>query len=102
MRAMILRKLNELNPGATPLKMVDIPIPVPGPNEVLIKVHVCGVCHTELDEIEGRTPPPKLPVILGHQVVGTISKLGNGVDGFEVGERVGVAWIYSACGDCEF
>jgi propanol-preferring alcohol dehydrogenase len=102
MRAMILRKLNELNPGATPLKMVDIPIPVPGPNEVLIKVHVCGVCHTELDEIEGRTPPPKLPVILGHQVVGTISKLGNGVDRFEVGERVGVAWIYSACGDCEF
>lgn len=98
---MILELLSELGPDSAPLKLVDIPIPEPGTGEVLIKVQVCGVCHTELDEIEGRTPPPKLPVVLGHQVVGTISNLGSGVDRFKTGERVGVAWIFSACGDCE-
>jgi propanol-preferring alcohol dehydrogenase len=73
----------------------QIPDPTPGEGEVLIKVSACGVCHTELDEIEGRTPPPELPVILGHQVVGTIE------EGEKKGQRVGVAWIFSACGHCE-
>ncbi len=63
---------------------------------------VCGVCHTELDEIEGRTPPPQFPVILGHQAVGRIDKVGAGVTIRQLGERVGVAWIYSACGQCRW
>ena len=65
-------------------------------------VSACGVCHTELDEIEGRTPPPRLPVVLGHQVVGRVAVLGPDASAFRVGERVGVGWIYAACGACEF
>jgi propanol-preferring alcohol dehydrogenase len=64
-------------------------------------VSACGVCHTELDEIEGRTPPPELPVVLGHQVVGRIEKCGPGVRNLTVGDRVGVAWIFSTCGICD-
>ena len=84
-----------------PLKMVDLPDPVPGPKEILVKISVCGVCHTELDEIEGRLPP-KLPIVLGHQIVGRVGKLGPGVTKFHVGDRVGIAWIHSACGKCQF
>ena len=102
MRAMILRALSDLDENPEPLEMADLPVPVPGAGEVLIRVTVCGVCHTELDEIEGRTPPPRLPVILGHQVVGRVEALGDGADGFAVGDRVGVAWIYSACGACTY
>src|SRR5262249_55526255 len=65
-------------------------------------VCTCGVCHTELDEIEGRTPPTKLPAILGHQVVGRVETLGADCRLFQVGDRVGVAWIFSACGSCAF
>jgi len=65
-------------------------------------VNTCGVCHTELDEIEGRTAPPRLPVVLGHQVVGRVEGLGQGADGFRAGDRVGVAWIFSACGQCVY
>jgi alcohol dehydrogenase, propanol-preferring len=71
-------------------------------HEVLIRVRACGVCHTELDEIEGRTPPPVLPMILGHQVVGTIASKGTGVSSLAVGDRIGVAWIFSTCGTCEY
>jgi propanol-preferring alcohol dehydrogenase len=108
MKAMVLRKLCTIDEKAPPLELADVPVPVPGAGEVLIKVSACGVCHTELDEIEGRTPPPRLPVVLGHQVVGRIEKIGGGVgsspgtEGMRVGERVGVAWIYSACGKCTF
>jgi len=84
-----------------PLKMVDLPDPVPGPKEILVKISVCGVCHTELDEIEGRLPP-KLPIVLGHQIVGTIVTLGSRTTKFHVGDRVGIAWIHSACGKCRF
>jgi propanol-preferring alcohol dehydrogenase len=82
------------------LHLVNLPDPTPGPGEVLLRVAACGVCHTELDEIEGRTPPPQLPVILGHQVVGRVAALGPGASRFAIGDRVGVAWIFSACGDC--
>jgi propanol-preferring alcohol dehydrogenase len=67
---------------------------------VLVRVSVCGVCHTELDEIEGRTPPPRLPVIPGHQIVGRVAEVGDGVEDLRQGERVGIAWIHSACGRC--
>jgi propanol-preferring alcohol dehydrogenase len=92
MKAMLLRGLAPLSQNPTPLTLVSIPDPEPGAAEVMIRVTRCGVCHTELDEIEGRTPPPHLPVILGHQVVGIT----------ETGQRVGVAWIASACGQCDF
>jgi propanol-preferring alcohol dehydrogenase len=75
---------------------------VPTDDEVLIRVYACGVCHTELDEIEGRAPPPRLPVILGHQVVGCIEAKGANVRQWHLGDRVGVAWIFSACGKCQY
>ncbi len=79
-----------------------MPVPVPADNEILIKVTACGVCHTELDEIEGRTPPPRLPVVPGHQVVGRIVSTGKNVRNLKNGDRVGVAWIFSACGKCQY
>ena len=100
MKALVLSQLANLRDNSTPLQRVDLPDPTPGPGEVLLRVAACGVCHTELDEIEGRTPPPVLPVILGHQVVGRVAALGPGASRFAVGDRVGVAWIFSACGQC--
>jgi len=101
MKAMILKKLANLPEEREPLELVDLPVPVPGDGEILIKVAACGVCHTELDEIEGRTPP-RLPVVPGHQVVGTVSGAGKGAERFRMGDRAGVAWIFSACGECRF
>ncbi|MGC8873638.1 MAG: zinc-dependent alcohol dehydrogenase family protein [Chloroflexia bacterium] len=102
MRAMVLRRLSRLEENPNPLEMADLPIPEPAAGQIRIRVSCCGVCHTELDEIEGRTPPPRLPVVLGHQVVGRIEALGPGARRFREGDRVGVAWIYSACGRCRF
>ena len=79
-----------------------MPIPDPKKHEILLKVSVCGVCHTELDEIEGRTPPSQLPIIPGHQVVGRVVKQGPGASRWKTGDRVGIAWIHSACGVCNF
>ena len=102
MKAMVLNRLCEITDNKTPLVLVDMPDPVPRDTEILIKVSICGVCHTELDEIEGRTPPPKLPVILGHQIVGRVHATGASATKFSEGERVGVAWIHSTCGKCHF
>lgn len=102
MRAMRMERLSDLAVEKEPLRLVEISIPEPGPGEVRIRVSTCGVCHTELDEIEGRTPPPQLPVIPGHQAVGRIDKLGAGVSTLTPGDRVGVAWIFSACGTCHW
>jgi alcohol dehydrogenase, propanol-preferring len=102
MRAMQIERLGPVQPGSVPLTLVDRPAPQPGPGELLIAVAACAVCHTELDEIEGRTPPPRLPVIPGHQVVGRVRALGPGAAGFAVGDRVGVAWIFSSDGRCAF
>ncbi len=99
---MILNKISDLKENRAPLQLLDIPIPEPKENEVRIKISVCGVCHTELDEIEGRLAPPKLPVVPGHQLIGLVEKLGKGTSKFKVGDRVGVAWIFSACGKCKF
>ncbi len=92
---MLLEKPNQ------PLKLVDLPIPKPKDGEILIKVSVCGACHTDLDEFEGRLAT-KLPVVPGHQVVGTIAELGKGVTKHKIGNRVGVTWLYSSCGKCNF
>ena len=100
MRAMVLTALGRLQDNPTPLQLTDLPDPIASDDELLLQVSACGVCHTELDEIEGRTPPPRLPVVLGHQVIGRVVAAGSRVDGFQPGDRVGVAWIYSACGNC--
>lgn len=102
MRAMFLDAVGPLRDNPTPLRLGTASDPVPARSEILIRVGACGVCHTELDEIEGRTPPPRLPVILGHQAVGRVEALGEAATDFRVGDRVGVAWIFSACGHCEF
>jgi propanol-preferring alcohol dehydrogenase len=99
MKAMVLRENSPIE--KEPLELSDLPIPDPGPGEILIKVSVCGVCHTELDEIEGRLKPD-LPIILGHEIVGSVEGLGLGTNKFHLGDRVGIAWIYSACGKCHF
>ena len=102
MKAMVLNGICDLSENKKPLELVDLPDPVPGNKEILIKVSACGVCHTELDEIEGRTAPPHFPVVLGHQVVGRVIEIGNNVSKFKINDRVGITWIYSACGNCNF
>jgi propanol-preferring alcohol dehydrogenase len=99
MKAMLLRELGPVTKDSHPLEYTDVPEPSLEDGEILIRVKACGVCHTELDEIEGRTPPPHLPVILGHQVVGVVEKASGSLT---EGQRVGVAWIYSACGKCKY
>jgi len=99
MKAMVLEKIMPVDKN--PLKMLDVPTPEPESNQILVEVLACGVCHTELDEIEGRLHP-KLPVILGHEIVGRVEKLGPEATKFKKGERVGIAWIHSACGRCSF
>ncbi len=99
---MVLNAICNLSENKIPLVPVDLPIPEPGEREILVKVSACGVCHTELDEIEGRTPPPRFPVVLGHQVVGGVEQTGRSAGKFNTGDRVGIAWIYSACGKCNF
>ena len=102
MKAQELQTITDLQDNPEPLVFCEREIPSPGPHEVLLRVRACGVCHTELDEIEGRTPPSELPVIPGHQVVGRVESCGTGVRAHSVGDRVGVAWIFSACGHCDF
>ena len=96
------RRSDDLPLKPEPLELVDLPLPEPGPKEILIKIAACGVCRTELDQIEGRISPPKLPVVPGHQPVGVVKRLGQGATKFSIGDRVGAAWIYSSCGRCRF
>ncbi len=100
MNAMLLTRISRVDTDPAPLTRVDLPLPIPGPHDVLLQVETCGVCHTELDEIEGRTPPPSFPVVPGHQVVGRVAASGSAATRFSKGDRVGVAWIFSACGSC--
>ena len=101
MKAHIIERIVNLSLNTDPLSMVEMPVPEPAAGEVLLKVRTCGVCHTELDEIEGRTPPAFFPVVPGHQVVGEVVVHGDGVSEPAIGSRAGVAWIYSACGKCD-
>ncbi len=101
MKAMVLKGVSSFTENPAPLAAEELPEPVPGEGEILIAVRACGVCHTELDEIEGRTPPTAFPIILGHQVVGKVAALGPEVRQFHIGDRVGVGWIHRACGLCD-
>lgn len=101
MRAMVLRSTTQLTSNREPLAPAEMPQPVPAAGELLIRVSVCGVCHTELDEIEGRMPLPRLPIILGHEVVGRVAGLGQGCSLFALGDRVGVGWIHSSDGSAD-
>jgi propanol-preferring alcohol dehydrogenase len=102
MKAAVLRKLGQK------LKIERLPIPEPGPGEILVKVAACGVCHSDLHAMDGDwSPPPILPLIPGHEVAGHVAGLGAGVEstgiaGFRVGEAIGVPWMWSACGTCRF
>jgi propanol-preferring alcohol dehydrogenase len=100
MKAMVLEKTSAVE--QMPLKLMDLPEPVPGRGQIRVGISACGVCHTELDEIEGRVPPQSLPMILGHEIVGRVESLGPGAGRFKKGNRVGVAWINWACGRCPF
>lgn len=100
MRAQVIRSIGPLTNGRPPLSFESVPTPEPADGEVRLRVAACGVCHTDLDEVEGRLPPSTLPRIPGHQVVGVVDAVGGGVDAGLVGQRVGVAWIGGACGSC--
>uniref|UniRef100_A0A7C3RV09 alcohol dehydrogenase n=1 Tax=Dictyoglomus thermophilum TaxID=14 RepID=A0A7C3RV09_DICTH len=102
MKAMVLKRICDLSECNNPLVLEELPIPSPKEKEILIKVSACGVCRTDLDIIEGRTPPTKLPIILGHQIVGRVVEKGEKAKRFEIGDRVGIAWINSSCGKCKF
>lgn len=98
MKAQLLTSIGPLEPSR--LRLVARPVPEPHHGELLVRVSACGVCHTELDEIEGRLPV-RLPVVPGHQIVGRVERRGPGAERFRDGDRVGVAWIYWACGQCD-
>jgi len=100
MKAMVLAKQTAIE--ERPLELIDLPKPVPEANQILVKVSVCGACHTDLDEAEGRLKPYKLPIVPGHQVVGTVAEKGKAVTKFNIGERVGITWLYWSCGECSF
>ncbi len=101
MKAWVIDKIHDLTKEIQPLQLVDLPKPEPGEGELLIRINACGVCHTEIDEIEGRTPPPVFPVVPGHQAVGIVEKSLAPDSDIKPGDRIGVAWIFSSCGKCE-
>lgn len=96
MRAMLFETVGK------PLKMAKLPIPQPGPGQVLLKVHTCGVCHTDLHIVDGELSEPKLPLVLGHQIVGIVVQPGPGATRFHPGERVGVPWLGGTDGTCRY
>jgi propanol-preferring alcohol dehydrogenase len=96
MRAMVLQA-----PGRS-LDYMEVPVPEPGSNQVLIKVHTCGVCRTDLHVVDGELPDPKLPIIPGHEIVGSVFQKGKNVESFAVGDKIGVPWLGSTCNRCSF
>ncbi len=96
MGAMLLEKLGE------PLRYKEIPVPQLEAEQVLLRVHACGVCHTDLHIVDQELPNPKLPLIMGHEIIGTVVRTGNRVDKFKVGDRVGVPWLGRTCGQCRY
>ncbi len=102
MKAMVLRGTHDLFENDSPLELLETPSPKPAQGEVLIRVLACGVCHTDMDEVEGRVSPPSFPIVPGHQVVGVVKEPGLEAGNFKAGDMVGVAWIGGACGKCNY
>jgi len=102
MKALVLTRLGPVDERSRPLLPVEMSAPAPGDDELLVRVAACGVCHTELDEIEGRLPPSRLPRVLGHQIVGRVLAAGRNASMHRPGDRVGVAWIFRTCGQCAY
>ena len=100
MKAMVLKQPADVQ--RQPLALDDVPVPEPGPDEVRVRVQVCGVCRTDLHIVEGELPPAKRPVVPGHEVVGIVDRVGSRVRTVKVGDRVGIAWLQRTCGTCEF
>jgi len=100
MKAMLLKAPRPIE--QKPLVMAEVEKPTPGPKEVRLKILTCGICHTDLHIVEGELPSKKLPIIPGHQIVGVVESVGKKVTRFRVGDKVGVAWLNSTCGKCEF
>ncbi|MGE5217454.1 MAG: zinc-dependent alcohol dehydrogenase family protein [Chloroflexota bacterium] len=96
MRAMLFEKVGQ------PLRMADVPVPQPGAGQLLIRVHACAVCRTDLHVVDGELTKPKLPLVPGHEIVGTVAERGDGVVRFEIGERVGIPWLGWSCGECSY
>lgn len=96
MQAMVLTKI-----GAS-LEWTELPVPKPGPGEIRVKIEACGVCRTDLHVVNGELPNAVLPIIPGHEIVGRINEIGTGVQGFELGERVGIPWLGHTCGCCQY
>lgn len=101
MRAMLLRRPGAAENNALTLTQ-EISVPKPAPGQVLVQVHTCGVCHTDLHTVEGELPIPHLPLIPGHQVVGTVHAVGDTVTRWRVGDRVGIGWMNEVCGQCAY
>lgn len=100
MKAMVLTKTGPVEDGC--LELAELPLPEPAADQILVKVSVCGACHTDLDEAEGRLPVSRMPIVPGHQVVGTVAEKGKNAKRFQIGDRVGITWLYAACGTCNF
>ena len=100
MKALILKEPGRIEDN--PLKYREVPEPEPEPGELIIKVSACGVCRTDLHTVEGDITPPSYPIVPGHQVVGTVHATGEGVSNFASGDKVGLAWLRSACGQCSY
>ncbi len=100
MKAMVLNQTSDVS--RNPLQLQDRPTPNPKSGEILAKIHVCGVCRTDLHVVEGELPDTVLPIVPGHQAVGTVVRLGAGVSELKEGDRVGIAWLQDTCGKCEF
>src|SRR6201997_1638302 len=100
MRAMVLEQPADVT--TSPLKLQEVTLPIPRAGEVCLQVRCCGVCHTDLHIVEGDLALPKIPVIPGHQIVGTVDSLGSGVHTLKAGDRVGIPWLYSTDGTCPY
>ena len=100
MRAMVLEQCRPAEQN--PLCLSDIPVPEPGPGELLVRVRACGVCHTDLHTVEAEVPPSRLPLVPGHEVIGVVEGLGQGCTRFAPGDPVGLAWLHATCGTCEY
>ncbi len=96
MKAMVLYRVRE------PLRLQEVPVPEPSDEEVLVRIKTCGVCRTDLHIVDGDLPAPKLPLIPGHEIIGIVEKVGSRVEGFKVGDRVGVPWLAYTCGQCRY